>query len=496
LQTRETPAPASGEDSGARPDLVGRFGLRRFATSAGLLSLTSIANFARAVIAAKLFAITLGPSNVGILAQLLNFSALVSVVVPLGLTTGVAKMVAEGRGDQRHVTRVTITASALALSSALVAAIVLAPAAGQISSALTGSSQYALPILLLVASFPLYNLSAVLAYVLQGLADVRRLTRANIITTALAVGLLVPLTLAYGLNGAIASVLVTSALQALVFGAVLWTAYAARAWRFIQAGFDRALAKQLLAYGGILLLGAVANQSSLLIVRTTTVHSLGQTANGLYQVVFGLSSQYITIFMAWMGAYVFPRLVAEGRAGRLNSLLNSGLRANLALMVPILVISIALRVPLIHVFYSASFVASAPLIPIQALGDYARIVGWSFAVCLFAVGHTRSHLLLIAAQATTWVLLATALVPQWGLVAIPASYALSFLTYPLMGIALTHHWVGARPDRTSILLIAVGLVCILGSMAPLYLGLVFAPAMPAIVYWLNRHELAKPRIAV
>ena len=90
-----TPPTAGDAIPSAEPE--GRFGLRRFAQSAGLLSLTSVANFARAVIAAKIFAVTLGPGMVGILAQLLNFSALVSVIVPLGLTTGVARMVAEGR---------------------------------------------------------------------------------------------------------------------------------------------------------------------------------------------------------------------------------------------------------------------------------------------------------------------------------------------------------------------------------------------------------------
>jgi len=194
------------------------------------------------------------------------------------------------------------------------------------------------------------------------------------------------------------------------------------------------------------------------------------------------------MFMAWMGAYVFPRLVSESRAGKLDSLLNSGLRANLAIMVPILVTASALRIPLLHIFYSGSFVGAAPLIPIQVVGDYARIVGWSFAVSLFAVGQVRSHLLVIVTQSLAWVILAVALVPVWHLYAIPASYAISFLIYPLLGIGLTHHWMGARPSRTSLALVAVGLACILGSLAPFYLGVLFIPVMPAAIYFLNRRS--------
>jgi len=209
----------------------------------------------------------------------------------------------------------------------------------------------------------------------------------------------------------------------------------------------------------------------------------------MYQVVFGLSSQYITMFMTWMSAYVFPRVVSERHRGKLGELLNSGLRANLAIMVPILVVVVALRDPLIRIFYSPAFSAASPLIPIQVLGDYARILGWSFAVCLFAIGRTRSHLAVVATQSLAWLLLAAVLVPVWGLSAVPISYAISFLAYPLVGIALVRHWSGAAPDRKSVLLAGLGLICVVGSAAPLYMGLLLAPLMPAVVYLLNRHEL-------
>ena len=483
--TREPVPP----ENGAVAEIEGRFGLRRFAQSAGVLSLNSLVSFARAVITAKLFAVTLGPSAVGILAQLLNFSAFVSVIIPLGLTTGVAKMVAEKRQAPGDVSRIVSTASILAVASALAMAILLAPVAGRISETLTGSSRYGVLVLLIVASFPLYNLAGVLSYVLQGLAEVQRLTRANIITAGLSVLLLVPLTIAYGLTGAMAAVLATSFVQAGIFSWMLLSTYAARAWKFADVRLDRGIARELLTYGGVVLVGGIVLWGSVLGVRTLTVRVLGESSNGMYQVVFGLSTQYITMFMTWMSAYVFPRVVSERSRGTLSQLLNSGLRANLAIMVPILVVVVALRDPLIRIFYSPAFIAAGPLIPFQVLGDYARVIGWSFAVCLFAIGRTRSHLAVVATQSLAWLVLAALLVPVWGLAAVPISYAMSFLAYPLLGIALVRHWSGAAPDRKSVLLAGLGLICVLGSAAPLYTGLLLAPVMPAVVYLLNRREL-------
>ncbi len=59
-------------------ELEGRFGLRRFAQTAGVLGISSVANFVRAVITAKLFTVTLGPSTIGVLAQLFKLSALMA----------------------------------------------------------------------------------------------------------------------------------------------------------------------------------------------------------------------------------------------------------------------------------------------------------------------------------------------------------------------------------------------------------------------------------
>lgn len=474
----------AGED-----EVEGRFGLRRFTRSAGILSLSSVANFLRAVVTAKLFAVTLGPSAVGILAQLFNFSALAAAILPLGLTTGVAKVVAEGARDERKVSQVIVASTVISLAAGLAAVVILVPLSPQISAGLTGSSRYGPAVLLMVLSFPLYNVAGALGYVLQGLSEIRRLTRANILTAAFALVTLIPLTIAYGLTGAIAATLVTSVTQTVIFGVETWRAYGARMWTLTARAFSRPLAKELLLYGGVLLVASILNWSSVLAVRTLTVRMLGGTANGLYQVVFGLSTQYITIFMTWMGAYVFPRVVAESRSGKLARLLNSGLRANLALMVPILVLSIALREPLIRIFYSQGFVAAAPYIPIQVIGDYLRIVGWSFAVCLFAIGRTRSYLLLMTAQSLVWVAAAAASIPVWGLWAVPASYSISFLTYPVIGIVLARYRAGVAPDRTALALAGVGLLCVLGSLAPFYAGILLAPAMPAIVYVLNRNEL-------
>jgi O-antigen/teichoic acid export membrane protein len=83
---------------------------------------------------------------------------------------------------------------------------------------LTGTPAYAFPVLLILLSLPLYNVAGVLSYVLQGLADIRSLTIANVATAAASLIVLVPATIAFKLVGATAAVTVASILQFSFFG--------------------------------------------------------------------------------------------------------------------------------------------------------------------------------------------------------------------------------------------------------------------------------------
>lgn len=476
------PAAQSPPDGGA-----GWFPLRQFVRSAGVLSVSSVASLLRAIVTAKLFAVALGPSAVGILAQLLNFSAFLFTVLPLGLTTGVAKMVAEGHGDRRSVDAVVGTSSAISLASGLAAALLLTPLSGAISTALTGSDRYSLLVVLILWSFPLNNLAGVISYVIQGLGDIGRLTWANVATSLATLALVVALTIPYHLLGAVVSVLAASAVQAAVFGWALAGSYRARGWSVFGWRVSREVGLTLMRYGGVMLLGGMAMWGAVLITRTLSVRTLGEFQNGIYQVAFGLSSQYMAIFMTWMAAYVFPRVTATSSEGRLSTLLNSGLRANLFLMVPILAITISIRDPLIRLFYSGAFLSASPLLPVQALGDYARVIGWSFGICLFAQGRTGAHLLAVSAQAVAWVVLTALLLPRLGIAALVLGYSISYLAWPALMYPMARTWFGVRISPENALLAAVGLAVLVACTAlPQPYGLALVPVLPGIVYLRHR----------
>jgi PST family polysaccharide transporter len=212
------------------------------------------------------------------------------------------------------------------------------------------------------------------------------------------------------------------------------------------------------------------------------VRQLGEADNGIYQVAYAVSAQYITAFMTWMGAYVFPRIAAEKNMAALRILLNSSLRANLLIMVPALVLITALREPLIRVLFSDAFLPAATLLPVQVLGDFAKVIGWSFGVSLFAHGYTRGHLVTILAQSAAWVAISAAAMSAAGIGAVVLGYSLSYVLWPVLMYVMARHWLQVRVDIESAALLVLALASIVGAiLLPLPAGVAVAALVPAAV---------------
>jgi O-antigen/teichoic acid export membrane protein len=228
-------------------------------------------------------------------------------------------------------------------------------------------------------------------------------------------------------------------------------------------------------------------------VRTIGIHTLGELQNGIYQVVNGLSGQYMAVFIAWMAAYVFPRVVGEKDRGRTQTILNATLRANLLIMGTGMVALIALRPLVVRLLYSQAFLAAAPILPIQVLGDYARVIGWSFGIVLFAHGRTRAYLLAMLTQDLLWILIAPLAMHQFGTPAIAMGYSLSSMAWPVLMYPMVRRWFGVRINGEGALLALVGLAAMTGAIVlPAIAGLVLAAALPVTVYVLRRRPLPLP----
>jgi hypothetical protein len=116
------------------------------------------------------------------------------------------------------------------------------------------------------------------------------------------------------------------------------------------------------------------------------------------------------------------------------------------------------------------------------LGDYAKVIGWSFGVSLFAHGYTRGHLATILAQSVAWVVISSVAMPAIGIAAVVLGYSLSYVLWPVLMYAMARQWLKVRLDRESAVLTVLGLAALTGAIyLPMPVGVSMAVVIPAAV---------------
>jgi PST family polysaccharide transporter len=381
----------------------------------------------------KIVAVLLLPAGVGITAQATNLLNTLTVLLFLGLGPGVAKFLAahQAEGDDDAAARVVTTSAAALLLSSVVGFVLGILLAQPLAAWAFEDASLTILVLISLAGVPFavfYNLGRAF---LQGHKEVRAIAIANVGSAALSFATVIPLVRIWGVTGAVVNISLTWALNAGFY----WYFWIRKGGGrlFQRAAFDWAVLRELVRYGAASLAVGAAASFALLAVRRLIITELGADANGLYQAVYGLSIQYMTLVTGAMATYSFAQLsgiasrMAEGpeRREELHREINNNVRLVLLVIVPVLAAVALLRNLGLIVFYSPEFLPAAPLFPLQALGDLFMACAWAFGLALLPLGRVAAWLLINLSAPAVFLGGAAALLPPQGLRGVVLAYAVA-----------------------------------------------------------------------
>ncbi len=350
--------------------------MRALVRSVFLIGLSSVASTAVSILRNKLLAVTLGPTGIGLFAQLFGLQNMAAGVVPLGLQTGALRYFALYRDqDPGQQARFVRTSARLFLWVAVGATALCLFLLRPITVWATDSPAYMAMLIPPILGIPfLVQTQTWLTYVQAGL-DTRAYSRALMLTSVLGLVVLAPLVLTWGLKGA--------AIHLFVFAFVSW---AVARWTAVRAmgpvmreavgsaGFDRAAVARLFRFGYANLPPFILTLAFPFVLRAQIVHDVGLTQNGIYQALFAVSTQYLAIPLNAMTAYSFPRISQLRDLEKINQEVNNATRVALLFSAAGILGILLTRDFLIRVLYSSGFLAAVPLFPVQMVGDLIKAV--------------------------------------------------------------------------------------------------------------------------
>ena len=327
----------------------------------------------------KIFAVALGTSGVGVLAQLTNFAALLTGLATLGLSGAGVTLLGQARAsdDAERPRRIVTTIIALPLAASAILIGLAAIWAGPLSNSLLGSSHHKVYIIIAAASVPANALTMSYQVIMQGYDRAWRTAWNSAFTAVAMVLVVVLLVVPFGLAGGVVCVAATSIVSAIVV--VLRERWiTADAWPLRSAGRD--VNQLLLRFGAASLVAGSATALVDLILRSDVVTRLGTSVNGLYQPVYLLGGLVFAQLGAGVVTAVTPGLAAAWAAAdrrAVGAQVNSAVQLSLLAMVPLILVATAARTQLIDVVFSRSFAGAAPPLALALTAELPRCLTYA-----------------------------------------------------------------------------------------------------------------------
>jgi PST family polysaccharide transporter len=433
-----------------RPADAGHYGVFRHHVRAffagGMFSITRlVTGFVRI----KYVALVLGTAGVGFLNQASNLQILGISIASLSMAVGVInRMGAIGHDDperERRLLSTTFTVQTAA-SLTLVAGAVLF--SGPLINAVFGAETLAhspvsrLDILAVVFSVPLSVVaSGYLEAVFFGAGRYDLYVRASIWATVLGFLSTLGIIAVWRLPGAFWSVFVSSAL---LMSAFLVHVRRVRPLReLFRLGFDWSEANALVRFSIAVLVSGTLLPTAQLWVGSRVISTFGIEARGLLAVPIALTGYYTPFLTNALWGRLHPTLTRVGPTREGRHELTTALRLTVGLATAAIVAILFLKDLLVPLAYSRAFLPAVRLLPMQLFGDYFYFVAFPFTVYALGISRLRVYLAAWVGYAVVAVLASLALIPVFGLVGVPAGYAVSNASGAVVAIA----WLATRREE-------------------------------------------------
>ncbi len=410
---------------------------------------------------AKVVALAIGPSGIGLLGLMSNLMNAVAIIAALGIGTSGVRFISEavGRSDTQAVARarrtLLIATSLLAILGAILLWVFRRLVAAQVlgdpdQSHLVGWAS--LGVALLVAS-------GAQGALLNGMRRIGDLARMQILSALTSTIVGVSAVLIWG----------EKALMALVLAAPL-AMFLVGHWYVRRLALSKITLSptefgkhflRLARLGMPVMFAGLVLTGGLLLIRTRLQTELGSGALGLFEAAWMISTTYLGAVMGAMGTDYYPRLTAlTGQPEAAVALVNEQTRIALWLCGPVCVSFIGLAPWIFSLMFSSEFAGSVEVLRWQLLGDLLKILGWPLGFLLLALGEGRRFLAAEILAIGTFTTVVWFGLPYVGLAITGIGFLLMYVVYvPVVYLwakrRIGFHWdFGVRRD-----------VLILGAMA-------------------------------
>lgn len=402
---------------------------RELASALVITASPKILSLVTKFIRAKLSAIILGPTGVGVIDQIQSVANKIKSLVGLSISVGAKKLILENirKKDTEAIgSSIRVYGGVILFLTLLTLGVILFNRRGAESFFFgdSGSSYFYFVLIL----FPLLLINGIPRTVLTSFLKYKFLARVEMIILIVSLILFVPAVIYYELRGAIAVVLI-NAILFLVFlsiGSFKTLKEVGLSFKdiFIFRRGRIKLVKELFAITGILSILSLLEVVLELWIRGRMINELGLKEIGLYAPIIAWSGLIGSLFMPLLSQYIFPKIGMHRKDSEyLSSLINQATRLVVLILFPLLLVLSSFSVWLIEFMYNSEFISSSKYMTANFMGLLFFTLMSIQKQFYIPTGRIYWQVPLLLLEFTAYFMIIQLFIVDYGLWAITAKYA-------------------------------------------------------------------------
>lgn len=380
-------------------------------------------------IVSKISAIYLGPSGYAIVGNFKNLLQGVLGVTSSGFESGLIKYIAENNKSKAKLSVITVSAFSFSVVLSVLIGFFLLIFSDRLSEIILKDSSLAFVFIYLATFLPLISLNFLLIYIINGLKKYKLYTLLISVSNILNAIITFLLVYFYNLSGAlIASILV------LLFSFVFSLFIKEVRIIFIEALYNLKMIsfeflKSISTYISMAIYSTILISLSYLLIRNNVIINLDMNTAGLWEAMNKLSSFYMIFFSSLLTLYLLPLLASNYTIKGYIRIMQTYFKYLIPLVLILFLGILFFRALLINFFLTKEFEVIEQFFYLQLLGDFFKIIAFSFAYQFHAKKMVSSYFVSDAILYISFYLLSAYLLKEFNLLGVFYAYIFSALLY-------------------------------------------------------------------
>jgi PST family polysaccharide transporter len=384
-----------------------------------------------ALITAKIIAIYLGPTGLGVLGQLNSFVAIVMVLSTGAVTNGVIKYLSEYVGNKAAQMRIIKAAAIITTICSTVVSLVIILFNEYWSKILFKENSFQYNSIIVIFGFTLFFYASFTLFtaILNGLKYFKKFNYLGIITSLVGLLFSVLLIIKLGVYGAL---LAAITYQSLVFVFVFIFKNRIAELSILELKKIKTEKRDyinLFKFSTMALVSSILLPISQIIIRNMITKELDITIMGFYEGINRLSNIYLTLITTTLSVYYLPKLSELNDKVKLRKEILNGYKLILPVTIIILLVVYFLRNFIIQIAFAVSFNQMESFFAPQLIGDFFKIASWLLAFLMLAKAMIKLYIITEVIFSILIIVLTFFGIDLFGSVGAIYAYAINYFIY-------------------------------------------------------------------